>query len=62
MWRNKAHSMVAFFVWATTLGKILTLDNMRKKHVIVLDWCCMCKKNGKFIDHLVLHCEVAKNL
>jgi hypothetical protein len=41
------------------LGKILTLDNLCKKNIIVTEWCCMCKHNGKSIDHLLLHCEVA---
>lgn len=51
-----------FFVWMTVLGKILTLDNLRKRHVIVMDWCCMCNKNGKTIDHHLLHCEMARAL
>jgi hypothetical protein len=28
---------VTFFVWMVVLGKILTLDNLRKRHVIVMD-------------------------
>ena len=40
----------------------LILDNLRKRHVIVMDWCCMCKKSGEFIDYLLLHCEVARDL
>jgi hypothetical protein len=47
---------VAIFVWLATLGKILILDNLRK-HLIVVDWCFMCKKNGGSVDHL-LHCEI----
>jgi hypothetical protein len=35
------------------------MDNLRKQHVIVIDNCCMCKRNGKFVDHLFLHCEVS---
>jgi hypothetical protein len=50
---------VAFFAWTATQGKILTLDNLRKKGVIVIDRCCMCKLNGESVDHLLLHCEVA---
>jgi hypothetical protein len=23
------------------------MDNLRKKHIIVVDWCCMCKKSGE---------------
>ena len=50
-----------FFVWTTTLGKIFTLDNLRKMNVIVVDCCCMCTKSGESID-FVLHCEVAQEL
>ena len=52
---------VVFFVWTTALGKILTLDNLRKRSVVV-EWCCMCKKNGKSIDHLLIHCKIAREL
>jgi hypothetical protein len=50
-----------FFVWSAALSKILTHDNLRKRNIVVIE-CCMCKKNGKSIDHLLLHCEVACNL
>jgi hypothetical protein len=53
---------MTFFVWTATLGNILTLNNLIKRHVIVMDWCCMCKKSEKTIDHLLLHCEVARVL
>jgi hypothetical protein len=46
-------------VWMAALGKILTLDSLRRKNIIELEWCCMCKTCGEFIDHLFLHCEVA---
>jgi hypothetical protein len=39
-------------VWTMALGEILTLDNLRKRKVILVDWCSMCKRSGKFIDHL----------
>jgi hypothetical protein len=29
---------------------------------MVVNWCSMCKKSGEFIDHLLLHCEVAREL
>jgi hypothetical protein len=48
-------------VWTVALGKILTVDNLCKR-VVVVGWCCMCKKIGKSIDHLLLHCDVAQDL
>jgi hypothetical protein len=46
VWRTKAQSRAAFFVWSATLGKILTLDNLRKRYVIVINRCYMSKKIG----------------
>jgi hypothetical protein len=54
--------MVVFFVWTTTLGIILMHDNLRKRNIMVIEWCCMCKKSRESIEHLLLHCEVARNL
>jgi hypothetical protein len=31
----------------------------RKRHIIVVDWCCVCKRDEESLDHLPLHCEVA---
>jgi hypothetical protein len=28
------------------------LDNLRKRNIVVVEWCCMCKKSGESIDHL----------
>ena len=49
-------------MWTAVLGKILTIDNLRKRRVILVDWCCMCKAAGESTDHLFLHCSMAKQL
>jgi hypothetical protein len=46
------------FVWLGALGKILTMDNLRKQHIILVNKCCTCKMNEKYVD-LLLHSEVA---
>jgi hypothetical protein len=51
IWKVKAPSRVAFFVWTAMVGKILTLDNLHKRNVMV-EWCYMCKYCGESIDHL----------
>jgi hypothetical protein len=51
-----------FFAWSVALDKIFTIDNLRKRHVIVVDRCCMCKRNEESVDHLLLHCDVAYSI
>jgi hypothetical protein len=46
-------------VWIVALGKILIMDNLKKRHVIVINRCFMCKKTGESVDYLLLHCDVA---
>jgi hypothetical protein len=62
IWRSKVPTRVAFFGWNATLEKILTHDNLRKRNIVVVEWCCMCKKNGESVDHLLIHCEMATYL
>ena len=56
IWKSKAPPRVAFFMWTAALGCILTTDNLRRHRVIVLDWCCLCKKNGDL--YLIFSCIV----
>ena len=62
IWRTKALPRVAFFVWSATLGKILTLDNLKKKNMVLINRYNMCKKDEESTDHLLLHCECAQFL
>ena len=58
----KVPPRVAFFSWSTSIGKILTTDNLRKRRIILLDWCYMCKRYGESVNHLLLHCPIAFEL
>jgi hypothetical protein len=53
---------VAFFVWLAALGKILTIDNLRKKNMVLINRCEMCKRDEETIDHLLLYCECTQVL
>jgi hypothetical protein len=62
VWHNNVLLRVAFFGWSADLGKnqkILAMDSLCKRHDIVVDWCCLCKRNEESMNHLLLYCEVA---
>lgn len=59
IWKTIAPLRATFFAWSAALKKILTMDNLRKQHIIVVNRCCMCKRNGVSVDHLLLHCEAS---
>ena len=52
-WKPKVPSRVAYFVWTVALGNILTVDNIWKQKILILDCYCMCKRNGELVDHLL---------
>jgi hypothetical protein len=62
IWKAKVPPRVAFFSWTAASGKILTMDNLSRRGIILASWCCMCKADGESIDHLLLHCPYAKEL
>jgi hypothetical protein len=59
IWKPKVPPQVVVFVWTAVMGRILTIDNLRRRTILVVDWCCMCKRSGELIDHLLLHCMIA---
>lgn len=36
------------------------MDNLRKKSIISVSFCCLCKREEEIVDHLLLHCSFAK--
>ena len=62
IWQSKVPPRVAFFSWSTSLGKILTSNNLHRRHLIVPDWCYMSKGCRESVDHLLFHCPIAFEL
>lgn len=42
--------------------EIFTVNNLIRRHIIIVDWCCICKNSEETVDHLLLHCDGAKEL
>jgi hypothetical protein len=50
LWKVKAPSRIALFTWMATFGKILTIANLRRQDLTLVNWCCLCKKNEKTVN------------
>ena len=53
---------LGFFAWEASWGKVLTLDQLKRKGIPLVNRCCLCEENEETIDHLLIHCSRAKML
>ena len=44
------------------VGGILTIDNLIKKNLPLVNCCCLCRCDEETVDHLFLHCKIAHPL
>ena len=51
-----------FFAWEASWGKVLTLDQLKKRGRALANRCFLCGEGEETIDHLLLHCSKAKIL
>jgi hypothetical protein len=62
VWKSKAPPRVAFFVWTAVHSKILTLDNLGRRGLVVVNRCWLCETDGELVDHLLIHCAAVRDL
>lgn len=62
VWKTKAQSRIAFFVWEPGRECILTIDTLMKKGKEGVNRCYLCKKAAETCNHLLLWCPVACSL
>ena len=62
IWNPWVPTKVGFFVWEASWGKVLILDQLKKRGRALVNWCFLCGEGRETIDHLLLHCSKAKTL
>jgi hypothetical protein len=58
----RLHLSMDFFHLDSISRKKFHLGNLRKHHMLVMEWCCMCKKSGESPDHLLFPCDFVREL
>ena len=62
IWCIKIPKRVAFFLWTAARNWILTIDNLVKKNLPLVNWCCLFRCDEETMDYLLLHCKFAHAL
>ena len=57
IWNSCVQSILSFFAWEASWGRVLTLDRLQKRGWALANRCFLCQTCGESIDHLFLHCE-----
>lgn len=62
IWRTQAPPRLAFFAWEARRNSILTVDNLMRRDMVMVNRCFLCKKELETCCHLLLHCSTVQEL
>ena len=62
IWNPIVPPKICFFAWEVSWGKVLTLDQLKRRGVTLANRCFICEGEEESIDHLLIHCPRAKML
>ena len=62
IWSPWVPTKVGFFAWEASWGKVLSLDQLKKRGRILANRCFLCCGKEESIDHILIHCTKARVL
>ena len=62
VWNSVAPPKIGVFAWEASWGKVLTMDQLKRRGMTFANRCFMCEEEEETIDHLLIHCKIAKML
>ena len=62
IWNSAVPPKFGIFTWEATWGKVLMLDNLKRRGMAFANRCFLCEEDEETINHLLIHCRSAKML
>ena len=62
IWNPVIPPRMGFFAWEASWGKVLTLDQLKRRGRALANRCFLCEDDEEDINHLLLHCKKARML
>lgn len=62
VWNSQLIHKINFFWWMTLHGKVLTIDNLKRRGFMLANKCVMCSCAEESINHLFIHCTFASGV
>ena len=62
IWNPIVPLKLGFFAWEASWGKVLTLDQLKRRGIPLVNRCFLCEDEEETIDHLLIYCSRAKML
>ena len=62
IWNPLVLLKVGFFAWEAVWGKVLTLNQLKRRRRPLASRCYLCENEEESIDHLLVHCQQARLL
>ena len=62
IWNPALPPRLRFFGWEASWGKVLTLDQLKRRGRALANRCFLCEEDEEDINHLLLHCIKARML
>ena len=62
IWNPVIPPRMGFFAWEASWGKVLTLDQLKRRGRALANLCFLCEEDEADINHLLLYCKKARML
>ena len=62
VWNPVVPPKIGVFAWEAAWGKVLMLDQPKRRGMTFANRCFMCEEEEETIDYLLIHCKCAKML